>query len=140
MRPLLTLMLTLAALSSADALRATTMHKCVIQGSVTYQQAPCPSAQTRRDPTLDELNAAEQKRRATSSTGKSSSALTQRKAADEPPREAQPAAHAHRCDGRTHCSQMTSCAEARFFLNHCPGVKMDGDQDGIPCEDQLCGH
>lgn len=43
-----------------------------------------------------------------------------------------------RCDGRTHCSQMTSCAEATFFLNNCPGTKMDGDHDGIPCEQQWC--
>jgi cold shock CspA family protein len=45
-----------------------------------------------------------------------------------------------RCDGRQYCSQMTSCDEARFFLRHCPDVKMDGDGDGIPCEDQFCGH
>lgn len=44
-----------------------------------------------------------------------------------------------RCDGRTHCSQMTSCAEATWFLKHCPGVKMDGDRDGVPCEQQWCG-
>jgi hypothetical protein len=44
------------------------------------------------------------------------------------------------CDGRTRCPEMTSCAEARFFLQNCPGTKMDGDHDGIPCEDQLCGH
>ncbi|MDF3933378.1 excalibur calcium-binding domain-containing protein [Pseudomonas citronellolis] len=43
-----------------------------------------------------------------------------------------------RCDGRQHCSQMTSCAEAKAFLRSCPGMKMDGDHDGIPCEDQLC--
>lgn len=42
------------------------------------------------------------------------------------------------CDGRTHCSQMTSCAEAMFFLNHCPGTKMDGNGDGVPCEKQWC--
>jgi cold shock CspA family protein len=42
------------------------------------------------------------------------------------------------CDGRTHCSQMTSCAEATFFLRNCPGTQMDGDGDGIPCEQQLC--
>lgn len=42
------------------------------------------------------------------------------------------------CDGRTHCSQMTSCAEATQFLRHCPGMEMDGDGDGIPCEQQLC--
>lgn len=44
-----------------------------------------------------------------------------------------------RCDGRTHCSQMTSCAEARYFLRHCPGTEMDGDGDGVPCERQWCG-
>ena len=43
-----------------------------------------------------------------------------------------------RCDGRTHCSQMTSCAEARYFLKHCPGVQMDGNGDGEPCEQQWC--
>jgi hypothetical protein len=45
---------------------------------------------------------------------------------------------AFRCDGRTHCSQMTSCAEATFFLKNCPGTKMDGDGDGVPCENQWC--
>lgn len=48
-------------------------------------------------------------------------------------------APAFQCDGRQHCSQMTSCAEAEFFINNCPGTKMDGDRDGIPCESQWCG-
>lgn len=43
-----------------------------------------------------------------------------------------------KCDGRTHCSQMTSCEEATFFLKNCPDVKMDGNNDGIPCEKQWC--
>jgi cold shock CspA family protein len=43
-----------------------------------------------------------------------------------------------RCDGRTHCSQMTSCAEAKFFLQNCPGAQMDGNRDGVPCEQQWC--
>jgi cold shock CspA family protein len=43
-----------------------------------------------------------------------------------------------RCDGRQYCSQMTSCAEATFFNKNCPGVKMDGNHDGIPCETQWC--
>lgn len=42
-----------------------------------------------------------------------------------------------RCDGRTHCSQMRSYQEAVFFLNNCPGTKMDGNGDGIPCERQF---
>jgi hypothetical protein len=43
-----------------------------------------------------------------------------------------------KCDGRKYCSQMTSCEEATFFLKNCPGVQMDGDNDGVPCEKQWC--
>jgi endonuclease YncB( thermonuclease family) len=49
------------------------------------------------------------------------------------------AAMPYRCDGRTRCTQMRSCAEATWFLQHCPGVEMDGDRDGVPCEAQWCG-
>jgi hypothetical protein len=41
------------------------------------------------------------------------------------------------CDGRQHCSQMSSYQEAKYFLQHCPNTKMDGDNDGIPCERQF---
>lgn len=44
----------------------------------------------------------------------------------------------YKCDGRTHCSQMRSCAEAKHFIRHCPNTRMDGDHDGIPCERQWC--
>ncbi|KAA0916000.1 excalibur calcium-binding domain-containing protein [Psychrobacter sp. ANT_WB68] len=50
----------------------------------------------------------------------------------------QQAAPSFACDGRQHCSQMTSCAEATYFLQHCPNTKMDGNHDGIPCEQQWC--
>ena len=43
------------------------------------------------------------------------------------------------CEGKTRCRQMGSCEEARYYLEHCPGVEIDGDGDGIPCED-MCGH
>jgi hypothetical protein len=42
------------------------------------------------------------------------------------------------CNGKIYCSQMTSCGEAMFYLHNCPGVKIDGDHDGIPCEGQWC--
>ena len=42
------------------------------------------------------------------------------------------------CDGRIHCSQMHSCEEATFFIQHCPNTQMDGDNDGTPCERQWC--
>ncbi|MBU1282834.1 MAG: excalibur calcium-binding domain-containing protein [Gammaproteobacteria bacterium] len=38
------------------------------------------------------------------------------------------------CDGRQHCSQMRSRAEAEYFVRNCPNTKMDGDHDGVPCE------
>ena len=44
------------------------------------------------------------------------------------------------CQGKRYCSEMTSCEEATFYLKNCPGVEIDGDGDGIPCESQLCGH
>jgi hypothetical protein len=43
-----------------------------------------------------------------------------------------------KCDSRTYCSQMTSCGEAMYFLKNCPGTKMDGNGDGVPCERQWC--
>jgi cold shock CspA family protein len=54
------------------------------------------------------------------------------------PSSEQSASSSFRCDGRTYCSQMTSCAEATFFLRNCPNVQMDGNHDGVPCEQQWC--
>jgi Excalibur calcium-binding domain len=68
-------------------------------------------------------------------------------AASEPPSQlsstqegpvAIPPSASFTCDGRTHCSQMTSCAEATYFIQHCPDTKMDGNNDGVPCEKQHC--
>jgi cold shock CspA family protein len=41
------------------------------------------------------------------------------------------------CQGKVWCSEMTSYEEAVFYLRNCPGTKMDGDGDGIPCERQF---
>ena len=57
---------------------------------------------------------------------------------DSPQMEASSNDSRFKCDGRTHCSHMTSCEEATFFINNCPDTKMDGDNDGIPCEKQWC--
>jgi hypothetical protein len=43
------------------------------------------------------------------------------------------------CQGKQYCSEMNSCEEAKYYLRYCPDVKIDGDGDGNPCEDQ-CGH
>lgn len=130
LRPLLCL---LVGACLGVSFRAEAVNRCVVNGSVTFQDAPCPAAQPRRDPTLAELNAAEKARRAAAA---SAAAATPRPVAPAPPA----APDSFHCDGRQYCSQMRSCAEARYFLAHCPGAKMDGDHNGIPCEKQWCGH
>lgn len=109
-------------------------NKCVSDGQITYQQGPCPTGQVRKPPTLEELNAKEKQRRATAAAAAATTSSAPRSATPAP---AAPIG-AFRCDGRQHCSQMKSCAEAKYFLANCPGVKMDGDHDGIPCELELC--
>ena len=53
-------------------------------------------------------------------------------------RFARPAATS--CDGRMRCSQMNSCAEAKFYLANCPAAaaEMDSNLNGIPCDTQWC--
>ena len=137
---------------------ATQVYKCNIGGSVTYQRDPCPSGEVRPPPTLEQLNAERQKRlrqpadgpaaasaptlggQRLPSPGEASASPTlgekERPMSTATPTE--PPAASFKCDGRRYCSQMASCAEARYFLAHCPGVKMDGDGNGIPCERQWC--
>lgn len=43
------------------------------------------------------------------------------------------------CEGKQRCPEMQSCDEAVFYLHNCPDVAIDGDLDGIPCEQQWCG-
>ena len=113
---------------TASGVAAAPVNKCVVNGTVTYQQGPCPSDQVRKPPTIEELNAEARNRRAA--------------AAAKAPEKVAPAAPSEStgfsCDGRRYCSQMKSCAEAKYFLANCPGVKMDGDKNGIPCEQQWC--
>ena len=50
-----------------------------------------------------------------------------------------PATSGFQCEaGKTHCSHMSSCAEATFYIQHCPNTQIDGDGDGVPCESQWC--
>lgn len=41
------------------------------------------------------------------------------------------------CGTKRYCKQMSSCAEARHYLQNCGLSRLDGDNDGIPCE-ALC--
>lgn len=41
------------------------------------------------------------------------------------------------CGTKRYCKEMTSCEEAKYYLEHCGLTRLDGDKDGIPCE-SLC--
>jgi endonuclease YncB( thermonuclease family) len=41
------------------------------------------------------------------------------------------------CAGKSRCGDMSSCAEAEFYLTKCGVDRLDRDHDGIPCE-SLC--
>lgn len=47
------------------------------------------------------------------------------------------ASASNECKGKKTCKEISSCAEAKFYLNHCGVTRIDGDADGIPCE-KLC--
>ncbi len=38
------------------------------------------------------------------------------------------------CGTKTYCREMVSCKEARFYLRSCGLSRLDGDNDGMPCE------
>jgi endonuclease YncB( thermonuclease family) len=44
---------------------------------------------------------------------------------------------AFQCGAKRYCKQMTSCEEARYHLTQCGVGSLDGDKDGMPCEN-LC--
>ena len=43
-----------------------------------------------------------------------------------------------KCDHRTHCAQMTSCAEAKFFRKNCTDADLEIDNAGVPCPHRWC--
>lgn len=66
-------------------------------------------------------------------------ALAAARERSSPGRRSVPVAQAARtCGGKRVCRQMADCAEARFYLSQCGARRLDGDGDGVPCE-QLCG-
>ena len=133
-----TLLVAANVVLAASSAGAVLPNKCTVNGQVTYQQTPCASAQPRKLPTLEELNAEQTKRRAAAVSATPDRAATAASAQTLPAPAALVLSKGIRCDGRRYCTQMTSCAEAKYFLANCPGVKLDGDNDGIPCEEQWC--
>ena len=43
------------------------------------------------------------------------------------------------CGKKRHCSQMSSCDEAHFYLTRCGVKTLDRNKDGVPCEDLCSG-
>ena len=155
-----TIVFVFAAMCMYQSLEAATpVYKCVSNGAVVFQSDPCPSNVRRKEPNINQLNAERMKKRLEDGD----SAKSDNSATGGPfsPKPEQTSVSPHqdgknqfnpsaapsvspvasfKCDGRQYCSQMTSCEEATFFLNNCPGTKMDnhGKGNGIPCERQWC--
>lgn len=140
-----------------EAIAATQVYKCVLDGKVTFQSDPCQSGPPAERPTVEQLNRERLRKQREAAVAPAaqlppvpSPAAGRSEAPQAPaaparsgirppePSPVPPAAASFRCDGRKYCSQMTSCQEAKYFLATCPGVRMDGDRDGIPCEEQWC--
>jgi len=43
------------------------------------------------------------------------------------------------CAGKRRCGQMSTCAEAKFYLHTCGVRSLDRDGDGVPCETLCAG-
>jgi endonuclease YncB( thermonuclease family) len=43
----------------------------------------------------------------------------------------------YECGAKRYCKEMSSCEEAKYYLEHCNLTRLDGDGDGVPCE-SLC--
>lgn len=56
-----------------------------------------------------------------------------------PPRSPAPARNSgYSCARRPYCTQISTCDEAYFYMNQCGLSRLDGDNDGVPCE-RVCG-
>lgn len=49
----------------------------------------------------------------------------------------QPTGEDFTCGSKRYCKEMKSCAEAKYFLKECGLSRLDGNNDGVPCE-ALC--
>jgi endonuclease YncB( thermonuclease family) len=56
---------------------------------------------------------------------------------DHAPARAKPDSPEPACGAKKRCAEMSSCEEARFYLESCGLSRLDPDHDGVPCE-SLC--
>jgi hypothetical protein len=124
-----------------------TVRRCTDGTTIAYRDTPCPTGQnanlvSRGTVTfLKENRAKQEPSSASASLSRERMLKDDRRGRDQMASSSARASDGSaffRCDGRTHCSQMHSCEEATYFMKNCPGVKMDGNNDGIPCEKQWC--
>lgn len=47
---------------------------------------------------------------------------------------AKPSAEDFTCGSKQYCREMTSCEEAVFYMNECSLNRLDGNENGVPCE------
>jgi hypothetical protein len=53
--------------------------------------------------------------------------------------ETEPMKPTEGCGPKYYCREMASCAEAIHYFKDCGLTRLDGDNDGVPCE-TICGH
>jgi hypothetical protein len=150
MKNLLKLILVMGAALVFSTTSLAAIYKCPSKnGSVVYSDSPCGAGERKDGDQWVNLEAKkiERTRQTELRNQAIETELNQReKIPTEDTSEITPStpkagnntASRYRCDGRIHCSQMTSCEEAKFFLTNCPNTKMDGDRDGVPCGQQWC--
>jgi hypothetical protein len=151
MKKLLKFILVISIATIFSTTSSAAIYKCPSKnGSVVYSDSPCGAGERKDGDQWVNLEAKkiEKTRQAESRNSMIEKGKTPTQTASEPKTGTNPGApvvsHStasssrYRCDGRLHCSQMTSCEEAKFFLMNCPNTEMDGDNDGIPCEQQWC--
>ena len=64
--------------------------------------------------------------------------LSRKAASAAPAKGTDPRVSFFSCDGRTACTQMTSCEEVRFFLKNCSGMNWEASGEGQSCQTQWC--
>ena len=128
----------LLVLCGVGTLNAAEINKCVIDGRTTYQTQSCPATGGSKLQTADKVARASSEQEQPPQKSAKDIAAKQPPSSNTVTPSVTTLKSQFRCDGRTRCPQMKSCAEATFFLKNCPGVQMDGDHDGIPCEEQWC--
>ena len=75
----------------------------------------------------------------TGDTGELASAARPQALVSPAPRSADASAsNQFSCSGKRYCREMSSCAEAHYYLRQCGVSSLDGNSDGEPCE-ALCG-